>query len=316
VLRADDGAILSVPSDAARALFPTELSLRSLVVVDAPETAVRAIRVVEGERAQRIERTAEGGWRLVEPKGEGLAADLGLGTDLAKALAPLRAERWVADKDDGSYGLAHPRMTIEAELSAGEDAGARTVTIQIGAPSAGGSFARKAGEDAVFFLGKKLEAAAGQWLVDRAPFSIDAGEIARATIATGDGKKKLVLERAGEALRVAGETGAQASAQAAALRDALSDLVPEGAVSVGDKPRKDEGLDPPAVVITVERDKRDPGSGAATGSIDPGRTLRISLGRGDAVRGTAVVYARLAGVSATYAIAQAKVRPLLDAVGR
>jgi hypothetical protein len=313
VLRADDGAILSVPADAAHALFPSEIVLRSLVVADVPETAVRAMRVVEGERAQRIERTAEGGFRLVEPKGDGLAADLGLGSDLAQALAPLRAERWVADKDDGTYGLARPRMTIEAELSAAADAGPRTITIQIGAPSAGGSFARKVGDEAVFLVGKKLESAAGRWLLDRAPFSIDVGEIARATIATGDGKKKLVLERAGGALRVAGGT---ADAQAAALRDALSDLVPEGAVSVGEKPRKDEGFDPPAVVITVERDTIDPATGAAAGGIDPGRTLRISLGRGDALRGTGVVYARLAGVDATYAIAQAKVRPLLDAVGR
>ncbi|UQA54930.1 DUF4340 domain-containing protein [Polyangium aurulentum] len=313
VLRADDGAILSVPADAARALFPSEIALRSLVVVDVPETAVRAIRVVEGERAQRIERTAEGGFRLVEPKGDGLAADLGLGSDLAQALAPLRAERWVADKDDGTYGLARPRMTIEAELAAAGDAGARSITIEIGAPSAGGSFARKSGDDAVFLVGKKLESAAGRWLLDRAPFSIDAGEIARATIATGDGKKKLVLERSGGALRIA---GGAADAQAAALRDALTDLVPEGAVSVGEKPRKDEGLDPPAVVITVERDKLDPTTGVAAGAIDPGRTLRISLGRGDVVRGTAVVYARLAGVDATYAVAGAKVRPLLDAVGR
>jgi hypothetical protein len=63
-------------------------------------------------------------------------------------------------------------------------------------------------------------------------------------------------------------------------------------------------------VITIERRGVDPDAPPA---VDPQRTLRISLGAGDAFRGTNVTYARRDGVDATYAIAQAKTRVFLDA---
>jgi hypothetical protein len=300
-LRTDDGAIAMIPVEAARALLPDETALRDRTVIDVPVERIRALRVEQGARVQKLERTPTGGYQLVEPKGTGLAADLGLASDLAEAIAALHAERYVAAHDDGSFGLAKPRLSIEADLGAGADAGAATIRILLGAPTAGGSFARKDGDDAVFVVDGRLEEAAGRWLLDRTVFTLAPDDITRVTLAAGGKGKKLVLERAGDALRIAGDAGqADASARAAAIRDALGDLVPEGAVSVG-APRGEEGLDPPAARITVERG-------------DPQRTVRIRLGRGDAFRGTAVVYARREGVDATYVIAQARVRPLLDAV--
>ncbi|MDC3959662.1 DUF4340 domain-containing protein [Polyangium jinanense] len=307
VLRTSDGAVLAIPADRARALFPSKITLRSPTVIDAPETSLRALRITEGDRVQHLERTPEGGFALEEPRGKNLAADLGFGTELATSLLPLRVERFVAERDDGSFGLANPRIVIEADLAAGKDAGARTVRLLLGAPTTGGSFARIDGDDAVFVIDPKIESAAGKWLLDRSIFTLDVAEIQKVTITPSDKRKPpLVLDRAGDALRIRGDEAA--TAKAAAIRDALADLVPEGAVSVG-PPRKEEGLDSPAVVITIERRGLDPDAPA---TVDPQRTLRISLGAGDAFRGTNITYARRDGVDATYAIAQAKTRVFLD----
>lgn len=308
VLRTSDGAVLSLPAHRARALFPSKITLRSPTVIDAPQTSLRALRITEGDRVQAIERTPEGSFALKEPRGKNLAADLGFGTELATSLLPLRVERFVAERDDGSFGLANPRLVIEADLGAGSDAGARTVRLLIGAPTTGGSFARLDGDDAVFVIDPKIETAAQKWLLDRSIFALDVAEILKVTITSSDKRKPpLVLDRAGDVLRIQGDEAA--TAKAAAIRDALADLVPEGAVSVG-PPRKEEGLDPPAVVITIERRGLDPDAPA---TVDPQRTLRISLGAGDTFRGTNITYARRDGVDATYAIAQAKTRALLDA---
>jgi hypothetical protein len=43
-----------------------------------------------------------------------------------------------------------------------------------------------------------------------------------------------------------------------------------------------------------------------------GSTVRIAIGRGDAFRDVTVFYARRDGIDATFAIAQSKLRPLLD----
>jgi len=308
VLRTSDGAVLAIPAHRARALFPSKITLRSPTVIDAPQTSLRALRVTEGDRVQHLERTAEGNFALKEPRGKNLTADLGFGTELATSLLPLRVERFVAERDDGSFGLEKPRFIIEVDLGAVKDAGARTVRLLIGAPTAGGSFARLDGDDAVFVIDTKIESAAGKWLLDRSIFTFDVAEILKVTITPADKRRPpVVLERKGDALRIQGDEAA--TTKAAALGDALADLVPEGAVRVG-PPRKEEGLDPPAVVITLERRGIDPDAPAV---VDPQRTLRISLGAGDTFRGTNVTYARRDGVDATYAITQAKTRPFLEA---
>ncbi|MBK9259338.1 MAG: DUF4340 domain-containing protein [Polyangiaceae bacterium] len=307
VSRGKDGDVLVLPAAALRDLFPSDVALRSLTVIDHPETVVRALRIEQGDRVQRIERTAEGGWKLTEPSGRGLAADIGLGSDVATTLFPLKVERFVAEKDDGSFGLDKPRIVIDADIGSG-DAGARNIRVLIGAPTTSGSFARIAGDDAVFVAPRAVEAVANQWLLDRAVFSLDLGDIVKVTVASTDkGKKPLVLERVGDALRIVGDPSA--TARAAELRDALGELAPDVAVSVG-APRKEQGLDPPALTVTIERARRDDGSSSPV--VDPQRTVRFLFGSTDVHRGREIVYARRDGVDATYVIPQSKARVFYD----
>jgi len=307
VSRGKEGAVLMLPATAMRDLFPSEVALRSLTVIDQPETVVRSLRIEQGDRVQRIERTAEGGWKLVEPSGRGLAADIGLGSDIATTLFPLKAERFVATKDDGTFGFDKPRFIVDAQIGS-KETGDRKLRLLIGAPTTSGAFARLDGDDAVFVVPRAVETVLSQWLIDRAVFAFDLGEVVKVTVTQKDkSKKPLVLERTGEALTIA---GAPAETDAAAqLRDVLTDLSPYSAVSVG-APRKEQGLDPPAFTMVIERARR--GADAHDSKVDPERTIRLAFGAKDVFRGQEVVYVRREGIDATYVMARSKAQTFVD----
>jgi len=302
VLREEDGAVLAVPKERAAALLPSEIALRDKRIFDEEARSIRALRVERGGRVQRFERTVEGSFRLVEPKAEGLSADTDLVTAVAEAMGSLTAERWV-DKSGEETGLGKPRLVIEAdvgdEIEAGGGVKSHLLRVQLGAPTDAGSYARAGSVDTVFIAPKRLEEAADRWLLDRGALRVDAEKIARVVL-TGEGQKKLVVERAGDALRVAGAPeSAAASERAAAVRDALSDMMAEGAVSVG-KPSSQQGFDKPLLTITVERKGESP--------------TRLMVGAGDVFWGTNVHYVRKSGVEATWAVARSRLTPLLEAV--
>ena len=295
VRRVEDGVVATVPADAAAALFPDELALRAKKVLDLPTADFHALRVTGPLGTQRFERRPDGAWSLVEPHGEGLSADAALLTELADAVGGLSAERWVGAARP-EYGLDRPRLTIAAEVGSGQ--GARSVEIALGAPTGAGSFARVAGDPAVFVAPRRLEAAANRWILDRTALLVDVERVTRVTL-TAEGGKRLVLEAHGGALQVAGAPADPASiARVAAVRDALNDLLAEGVVTVG-PPAPAQGFDRPTLVVTVE-----------LGS----RRLELRFGAGDSFRGTSVYYARREGFAATFAVAQSRVQPLLQAV--
>ncbi len=306
VSRGKDGTVLTLLASALRDLFPSEVALRSLTVIDQPQTVVRAFRIEQGDRVQRIERTMEGGWKLTEPSGRGLAADIGFGSDIAATLFPLKVERFVAAKDDGSFGLDKPRIIVDADIGP-VDAGARSIRLLIGAPTTTGSFARIDGDDAVFIVPKIVETVTSQWLLDRAVFAFDVGDIVKVTVTQNDKKRKpLVLKRVGDALTVEGSSDTSVATQ---LRDALGDLAPDAAVSVG-APTKAQGFDPPAFTIIIERAQH--AEDVNDLKVDPQRTVRLVFGARDVFRGHEVVYARRDGIDATYVIPRSKAHMFID----
>ncbi len=296
VLRVEDGVLADVPAGAAAALFPDELVLRARKVLDVPTTQFHAVRVTGPLGEQRFEKRADGAWALVEPRGEGLSVDPGMLSELCEAVGGLSADRWVGAARP-EHGLAQPRLVIAAEVGSG--ASARSVVVDLGAPAGGGgSFARVAGDAAVFVAPRHLDAAADRWLLDRTALLADVERMTRVTLVADDGKK-LVLEGGGGTLHVVGApAGPEATTRATAVRDALGDLVADGAVSVGPA-LPAQGLGKPALRVTVEQD---------------GKRLDLAFGAGDAFRGTAVFYARREGFAATFAVAQSRVLPLLEAV--
>lgn len=308
VKRLEDGAILELPAAKVSALTPSEVVLRDADVLQIAREQIRALTVQaasgQGTRTQRLTR-AGAVWSFVEPKIAGLDADSGLVEDVADALVGLKAVRWVAPKDDGSFGLETPRFVIEVKVAESETAPVKTVRVEIGAEASDGVFARTSDDPAVFVAPIAIVEAAGWWLFDRQALVIDPAAIARVEAAVPGGKK-LAAERSGDAWKLVAGDGPDA---AATLRNVVAGLLAERVVSTG-APDRAQGLDKPRLVLTVVA---DPEPGAPKGAAR--RTFKIAFGAGDSVGGTSVVYARREGLDATFAIAQGKVRALFDAAG-
>ena len=308
VRRLEDGTILEVPADKASALTPSEVVLRDADVLQIARDQIREISVqaatASGPRAQKVTKSGSA-WTLAEPKIEGVGADSGLVEDVADAVVGLKAVRWVAAKDDGTFGLSKPRFVIEVKVFEEDGKPLKTVRVEIGGEASDGVFARAGDDPAVFVAPLAIVQAAGTWLLDRQALVVDPGAIARVE-AQAAGGKKLVAERAGDAWKLTSGDGPDA---AATLRNAVSGLLAERVVSVGPAD-KTQGFDKPRLALTVVA---DPEMGAPKNA--PKRTFKIVFGANDSVDGTSVVYARREGLDATFAIPQGKVRALFDVAG-
>jgi hypothetical protein len=296
VRRVEDGAIGAITEEDAASLVPDELVLRARKILDIPSNDFHAIRIEGPSGVQRIEREDRGPWTFVEPHVEGLVPDVGLLTEVIDAIGGLSAQRWVGAARP-EHGLDHPRFKLLADTGAGGPS--RRVEIAIGAPvGSGSSFARLADDPTVFVASPALEAAAARWIIDKTALVVDVDGMSKATLEAGP--TKVVLVQTGHALRVEGAAAgdAAASTRAAAIRDALRDLVAEAAVSVGPA-RVDQGLDRPILHIDVDLGARH---------------LKLRVGARDVYRGVSVYYVRREGFAATFAVAEPRIRPLLDAL--
>lgn len=314
VHRVEDDVVALVPKAEAAALHPNELGFKPLKLFDEPVGRVRSVRVERGGAVQRFEQVAGVGFRYLEPAGQ--AIDQGLAGDVATLLGRLTAARWVAAKDDGSFGLASPRVRIEVAFGDEGDAAAKPHVIVLGGATQEGAFAR-VDDGPVFVAPLAIEQAASRWLVDRNALLFVPNDLARVTLADATGKRKLAVERTDAgAFRVVGPggDGPEASRRAASVREAFSQLLPEGAVSLG-APEASQGLAKPRLVVTLELLPGRASVGSPPPAGDKPLVTRLSFGAADAWQGTNVVYVRREGVDATFAVARARAQPLLDALG-
>jgi hypothetical protein len=283
-----DGAWLKVPHDAAGALIPSSVSLRSRKIVDVPVAQMERVTVDSTDVHQVLRRSPSGGWTLEEPRG--FAVDPGLAADLAEAFGQLRAERWVTEEgDDGSSGLSSPRAWYQLDREGG------SVRVEVGAATAGGAFARRVDLAGVFVVSSASLRALGTWAIDRSYFAVDPELVRRIDLTRG----ALHFELASGANA---DAGSRAESFEVARRE-LGQLRAEGVVHIG-AARPPEGFATPLLTVSVQL------APAVAGG--PARTLKFFIGKGDSWRDTNVFFARREGVDATFAIAQGKIRPLLE----
>jgi hypothetical protein len=262
------------------------LSLRSRKVIDEPVGHVQRIEIESTGIHQILRRSSSGSFTLEEPKN--LAVDPSLANDIAEALAQLRAERWVAEEDDGSFGLAAPR----AKYQIGTEGA--TIRIETGRATSGGVFARRSDSRGIFVLPEATERTIETWAIDRSYFVIDPAEVQR-----------VVLEHAAQRSVLEPSTGPDAATSAERfeiVKTMLAEARAEGLVHLG-PPRKEEGFDKPLLTLSIRRAPPSPASPS---------TIKITIGRGDVWRDNNVFYVRRDGIDATFAIAQSKLRPVLD----
>lgn len=298
VEREEDGARGLIAEDALPALLPNDLLLRPRTVLREAAKRVRRVAVRDGTSEQRIERGDDGAFVLAAPRGRGLVLDSTFADELVEALTTLDAERWLASQDTGSFGLASPRWTVTLDLDADGEAQARTLTLLLGAKTARGTNAKRSDDEAVFLAPPSLEARLATSLVARGSFTTGLEDATRVTLRGTGGRPRVLVRSAPDgAFQLEGGTD---GTLAAALGDALADLLPEAAVSVG-AAAKNQGLAAPRLVLEASGPQGE-------------APVRLAFGGGDTYRGAGVVYARRDGVDATFVVADAKVRALLDAM--
>jgi hypothetical protein len=297
VRRVTDGARLKLTREAANVLRPSGLALRSRKVLDESANHVRRVVIDSAAVRQTFLRSPSGGFTLEEPKS--LTIDAGVASDVTEVLVKLRADRWVAESDDGSYGFGTGGSHYDLELESG------AVRIETGAATRGGVFARRGDRPEVFVLGDASRRSIETWAVDRSYFMIEAADVRRIHFERGSLKWEYT----------AGSTPPSASPKPGAapeknegaerfevVRKALSEARTEGVVHLG-PPRKEEGFGKPGLVLTVRVAPPPPAEA---------NEIRIVVGRGDVFRDNNVFYVRRAGIDATFAIAQSKLRALMD----
>ena len=292
--REQDGAVLRVAPDVARffasdstLLYPkklTEFGLSNFVSAEIQHGALRQV----------LRRDAKQNLQLEEPKG--FDPDGVLSSDLIQALGSLSASRFVADRDDGSFGLDKPPTTVRF-VSKSETNPKLEHVLRFGRLTELGVFATLDENGPVFVLPRSVIETCDTLLLNRAVYP-NASEALQSFSLEAPQKHTLRLERRGERFwPVPAESFPDD--KLGELLEAISNLRPEAAVHVG-PPLPAEGLSAPVLTLRLV-----PTTGAP---------LTLTFGAGDSWRSTSVFYLRVSGVNATYVIAQAKVHALSDAL--
>ncbi|HLV65153.1 MAG TPA: DUF4340 domain-containing protein [Polyangiaceae bacterium] len=292
--RKDDGAVLIVPEQAARAFSLEPSLLRSRRLLDFVPSELERLTLESAGLEQVLRRTGDGSFQLERPRG--LEHDAGLVLDLVQALGTLTADRWVATTDSGGHGLENPHARLRLELVPREGR-PRSIELRIGNETLGGYFATMDTKPGVFVLPKPFVRDATTPLLSRGVFIRDPRELARLELDLEG--RRVALERAG------GTFVARGTELADALIERLvanaTSLRAEGALSVGE-PRPEEGLSRPRITL---RFHPLPGKGSP-------ETLRV--GAEATFRGVTVFAARIDGVQATYGVPAGLVRDLLESL--
>lgn len=242
VRRGNEAALVRFDRAVAELFAATPLRFQDRALVDAEASEARRITLRKAGREERASRGEGGSWKLEAPLSAD--ADRVIVRELARRIAELRAERFVAERPSAEHGLRTPSRTIGVEFGEGENA--RRVELRIGAETEGGAFAQL-DDGPVFVLGKDTVEALDVSLVSLDALTLDTADAESIRIER-EGQLVAELRRDGDRWRTA--EGAEPHAERTqALIDRLSTLRAAGVVRYGTDP----ALEQPAVRITVTR---------------------------------------------------------------
>jgi hypothetical protein len=135
---------------------------------------------------------------------------------------------------------------------------------------------------------------ARRWLLDRSALLVDLADVDRVVLRGAE--KELVLVAHGDRWTVEGAPNSRAGD---AVKRALEQLLAEQVVHLGAAAER-EGMSEPALVVEIELRSA------------PKRTMVV--GAADSLQGLVVRFVRRRDVEVTFAVAEARLRPLLDAL--
>jgi hypothetical protein len=299
VQRKQDGAVLKLNRELARILAPDTALIRSRKIFDFGASAFGSLEIRFGNLTERFVRKDTGSFLLELPKGHDI--DAGLASDLVEGLRALSADRWAAERDDGSFGFDHPTLKAKLRFSAGGDAGETEKVLLVGAATSGGAFAMLEGDPGVFVLPVQVFEALKTPLVDRSIFVLVPESALKVSLEARG--KTVVLERQGERFAQNGGNVQLTAARVQQVAEGLAQMRAEAALELG-AAKPEYGFSDPELSVRIERQASEASE----------RVTSYRIGAGDSFRGTSIYYARAAGVDATYVIARNKVRQVLDAL--
>ncbi len=283
--RVADDAYLRVPLATARLLEPRAVAVRGREIwgthVESPAIVHVSTRCGVAQDVAHGDR----GWTMTAPVGFGVDAASTL--DVANAVVRAKAETWIADTDDGSFGFAQAKCTVA--VSVAHDAGTRRLALVFGGDTDAGVYAHVEGEPNVFVVARAVRDAVKKLLVDRGAVAVDLATTSSVSLSKRSARAALIV--------VTGHVGGDAGAK---LDDALAALRATTVVHLG-PPARDEGLDTPTLEIRV--------SPAA----DAGPARRIVFGAATTVGADKLYFARVDGVDATFAVAKETVDAIVGA---
>lgn len=281
VRRADDGALVLLPAAQARRFEPHPVTLRARAMWRTPfdPGAVVGIDDTCGAVPEKLV-LRDGAWTMLAPAG--FAVDPVAVSDLASALSRAKVDAWIAESDDGSFGLgSRPGACAVTLALGGPDAGpVRNVTLSFGAEAGDGSFYARASDDpAVFVASGVLHALAVHPAIDRKRLHVDVQALGTLTV-VHDGRRR-VLEADADAPD--------------ALSKAVEGLYAEAALHTG-PPGKSEGMDHPTLEVV-------------------GTGVHIVIGAPASVDGIDGYYARASGIDASFIVPRHVVDAVTAALG-
>jgi hypothetical protein len=289
VYREQDGVTLKIPRDQTRAFALDSTLLYSRKLTEFGISSFISADITRGPLHQLLRRGANDALQLESPKG--FEPDGGLAADAVQALGALNAERFVADSDDGSFGLSHPQLSVQFAFKTEANPKIEH-TLRVGGDTALGVYATLDQNGPVFVLPRTTLDALGTLLVNRSVFSSDPESLnAFALEANGH---TLRFERKGDHLEPTPQ-GSFPEDRMPDLLEALGNLRAEAGIHTGPA-EPAEGMARPTLMLRI--------------SPKIGAPQSITFGAGDSWRETSVFYMRVNGVDATFVIAQSKVRAL------
>ena len=301
VLRHADNATLRISEALAHKLVPSEIVFRGRQVFDTTLQGMLATRVdAECEGNTQALVRAQTGWSYEKPAGY-LADSAIVGSLVANALRA-RAESWVADSDDGSFGFAdggsqlHERCAITVTVS--QDGGPLKAGLVFGREAEGGGYyAHVLGDEAVLLLPKSLRDDAFRLLLDRSGFHVDSSAVETLTLSRGGAK--VILHGRGKNLVLADGGGEDLGQK---LGIALDAMHADDVVHLG-PPRPSEGFSHPSLDVRIQT-RSDAGV----------KEVHFVVGDSALILKERMFYARLDGVDATFALARDHIADLLNAL--
>ena len=269
--RGDEPVLIEVDEAALALLDTSPTRFRARQVID--EDAAHLARLLIRRSAERevVERTEEG-FRVIEPIA--VRADDAVTRAVARGLAGLSVESFVAEQAAGVHGLAQPRFVVEAtfEEPAAEDDGhdhdhgeaegeddeperdpVRNYVLRIGAETESGAFARLGDDPAVFVVDRALVDAIESPLVERGLLATDERHVTR-----------IEIQRGQQTVTITKEEGAWHENGAPADRERVSRLLRQletiratDATAYG-APAPATGLARPRATVTIHRTEPEP----------------------------------------------------------